>query len=69
MWQEILSWFFWAIGAKRCHDTIIGWYNCSSIFDHRFSLVPYELGLVRGNPWPNRFGFSDHTEGISEEDG
>lgn len=66
----ILSWIFWTIGAKRCHDRDkSGWVQLLIIFPIiGFFWYLYELGFVRGNPWPNRFGFPTSAEGISEED-
>jgi len=53
-----LSWIFWSVGAKRCHDRDkSGWVQLLIIFPILgFFWYLYELGFVRGNPWPNRFG-------------
>jgi uncharacterized membrane protein YhaH (DUF805 family) len=55
----ILSWIFWAVGAKRCHDRDkSGWIQLIIIFPIiGFFWYLYELGFVRGDPWPNRFGY------------
>ena len=65
-----LSWMFWAIGAKRCHDRDkSGWVQLLIIFPIiGFFWYLYELGFVRGDLWPNRFGCPINAEGISDED-
>lgn len=66
----ILSWIFWSVGAKRCHDRDkSGWVQLLILFPViGFFWYLYELGFVRGNPWPNRFGYPVRREAETDEE-